>query len=448
MKSGIFASLDIGTTSIKVIVAEVDQGQLNVIGVGDAPSKGVSRGMIVDIEETVESIKEAVSQAEEQSGVSINSVVVGLLPNQAVIDHCYGSVSVDDPDKEITAKDVRSVIDRATGNILPNDVEMISIRVHEFIVDGFEGVQDPRGMIGKRLEMDGTVTSVPRSVLHNVRKSVERAGLMVRQFVLYPEATSQLALSDDERMFGTVLVDLGGGQTTASAVHDNEVKFTEVVPEGGEYVTQDISIVLNTSVKSAEQLKREVGQAFYELANGDRIIQVDVVGQKEPVSVRETYISEIIEARLVQIFDQIKAALDEIEALKLPGGIVISGGSSSLAGIEALMEQHFNVSVRKYIPDYMGVRYPMYSNAISLAYYTAQQSEIQTLISLIVADKLSLGQVSPAPSTKKSQRKQVVNQKEQVSEQPASQSSDNESNQEAKGNWTDAVKDFFADFFE
>lgn len=447
MKSGIFASLDIGTTSIKVIVAEVDNNQLNIIGVGNAPTNGVSRGMIVDIEETVESIEKAVKQAEEQSGVSIKSVVVGLLPNNVHMDHCYGSVSVDDPEKEITVKDVRAVIDRATGNILPNDVEIIAVHAHEFIVDGFEGIQDPRGMIGKRLEMDGTVTSIPRSVLHNIRKSVERAGLMIRQFVLYPEATGQLALSDDERMFGTVLIDLGGGQTTASAIHDNEVKFTKVVDEGGEYVTQDISIVLNTSVKNAEQLKKEVGQAYYELANGDRVIQVEVVGQKEPISVRETYISEIIEARMLQIFDQLKAALDEIEALKLPGGIVISGGSSSLAGVEALMESHFNVRVKKYIPDYMGVRYPMYSNAISLAYYTSQQSEIQLLINLIIADKLGLGQVSadivPAEhidlshgSQSQSSDKQEVRKADKVKKEKSSEK------------MTDAIKDFFAGFFE
>lgn len=382
MKDGIYASLDIGTTSIKVIISEVLNGQLNVIGVGNERAQGMNRGVIVDIEKVSRAIENAVAQASERSGAVIHRIIVGVPSYQVHIDRCYGTQNVMADDQEIRREDVQAVIERAVSNFAINDQEVLSIKVDEFIVDGFNEILDPQGMIGKRLEVNGTIYTVNRSVLHNIKKAVTHAGLNIENFVLFPQAMAKYTLSPDERAFGTILVDMGGGQTTVSAIHDDKLKYTEIIPEGGQYITQDISIVLNTSLKNSERLKREVGQAYYELANPEHTVNVDIVGQKEPVAIKETYIAEIIEARLVQILEQVKAKLEAINALTLPGGIVISGGAATLPGIEQLAESIFEVPVRLYVPEQMGVRYPTFTHAISLTAYQAAQTDIEHIIQM------------------------------------------------------------------
>ena len=441
MKSGIYASLDIGTTSIKVIVAEVLNGQMNVIGVGNERANGLSRGMIVDIDLTAASIQSAIRQAEDKADVTINELIVGIPANDVQMNSCYGGISINHNQQEISDEHVRSVVEKALEGSLNQDREVVSISLDEFTLDGFDEIKDPRGMIGNRLEFKGTIASLPRSIVHNIRKAVERAGYSIRNIVLSPEAMGEVALSEDERNFGGILIDMGGGQTTVSVIHENQLKHSKVIQEGGEYVTKDISIVLNTTVKNAEKLKRDVGNAYYPNTNADRTIAVDVVGQKDVTTIKESYISEIIEARLTQIFEQLKFSLDNIGALNMPAGIIISGGAASLPGIDALTEEIFNVPVRIYVPDFMSIRYPTFTNAIGLVITETNLSEVEELILESILKKTVSNQNSRTavqqPVTQTSQPVQ--------DDYTETSSAENAENKEPMG---DKLKKFFSGFFD
>lgn len=387
MNNGVYTSLDIGTTSIKVIVSEVINGQLNVIGVGRADSSGLKRGMIVDIDQTVQSIQRAVKQASDKSGVIITQLVVGVPASGIVIEPCHGVVSIKESSKEIGPEDVKQVVDQSIGNIIPPDRDLLSVTLEEFIVDGFDEISDPRGMVGQRLELYGSAISVPKTILHNIKKCVEKAGYGVQDLVLQPQAMAQVALTADEQAFGAVQIDLGGGQTTVSAVHDHQIKYATVIQEGGEYISKDISIVLNTSQLNAERLKREVG---FIGQSSDNTVHVDVVGKSQPEVVEESYIGEIIEARVVQIFEKAKQSLDTISALELPGGVIISGGAAATPGIKQLSKNIFDVRTAVYVPDYMGVRSTEYTVAIGLVSYEATLSEVQRIVNQFLLSKMGI----------------------------------------------------------
>lgn len=372
----VHVSLDIGTTAVKVIVSEFARNQLNVIGVGVEQTRGVSRGIIVDIDATVDAIKKAVYKAEQRANVTIKQVVVGVPSNQIAIEHCQGMIAVSSENREITNKDVNNVISAAKVRSVPPEREIISILPKEFVVDGFDGIRDPRGMIGVRLELFAHLITGPKTIVHNIRRCVEKAGLVISEMVLQPLASSRVALTSGERSFGTTLIDMGGGQTSAAVIHDEQVKFVYIDQQGGQYVTKDISAVLNTTIDNAEMLKREYGYAYLDSLAESRYIPVEIVGQKDPIRVEESYLSEIIEARLTQTFEQIKQALLKVDALSLPGGIVLTGGASILPGIIELAENVFNVPVRVYIPEQMGLRHPAFTQALGLLHYTVQLDEI------------------------------------------------------------------------
>lgn len=380
MKSGIYASLDIGTTSIKVIVAELLNGQVNVIGVGNERTAGLSRGMIINIEETASSINRAVKQAEDKAGVEIHDLIVGIPGNNLHIDSCYGSISINQDQQEITDQDVFRVVEKAIEGSVDKNKEGINLILDEFIVDGFNEIKDPRGMIGNRIEFKGIISSISKSILHNIKKSVEKAGFGIQNIILQAEAMSEIALTKDKRNFGAVLIDLGGGQSNISVIHNNQLKFTDAISEGGEYITKDISIVLNTSIKNAEKLKRDIGHAYSLGMNSDRTVAVDVVGEKDLVQFEESYIAEIIESRLVQIFEQLIYKLENIGAEEMPSGIYLSGGVASLPGIEYLAKDIFDLPVEVYVPNFMSIRYPTFTNSMGLILKETSLSEIDQLI--------------------------------------------------------------------
>ena len=319
-----YVGLDIGTTSVKVVVAEYIDSQMNIIGVGNAKSEGINRGIIVDIDKTVQAIQRAVRQAEEKAGIQIKGVSVGLPANMLEVENCQGMIAVNGDSKEITDEDVRNVASAALVRSIPPERQIVSILPQDFTVDGFKGIKDPRGMIGVRLEMYGLLFTGPKTIIHNIRKCVENAGLIVNEMVITPLALTESILSDGEKDFGTIVIDMGGGQTTTAVMHDKQLKFTNLDQEGGEFVTKDISIVLNTSFNNAEALKINYGDAYPERTSPDEEFPVDVIGQSEPVKVDERYLSEIISARMEQIFNKAKDALDQIEALELPFTNVIS----------------------------------------------------------------------------------------------------------------------------
>ncbi|HHD7720183.1 TPA: cell division protein FtsA [Enterococcus faecium] len=388
-KTGMYVGLDIGTTSVKVVVAEYIDSQMNIIGVGNAKSEGINRGIIVDIDKTVQAIQRAVRQAEEKAGIQIKGVSVGLPANMLEVENCQGMIAVNGDSKEITDEDVRNVASAALVRSIPPERQIVSILPQDFTVDGFEGIKDPRGMIGVRLEMYGLLFTGPKTIIHNIRKCVENAGLIVNEMVITPLALTESILSDGEKDFGTIVIDMGGGQTTTAVMHDKQLKFTNLDQEGGEFVTKDISIVLNTSFNNAEALKINYGDAYPERTSPDEEFPVDVIGQSEPVKVDERYLSEIISARMEQIFNKAKDALDQIEALELPGGVVLTGGSASLPGVVDLAQEIFGVNVKLYVPNHMGLRNPVFTNVISIVDYSANLSEVYQLAKIAVTGETS-----------------------------------------------------------
>ena len=377
-RDGFFTGLDIGTNSIKVLVAELRNGELNVIGVINAKSKGVKDGIIVDIEAAATAIKSAISQAEEKAGISIKSVNVGLPGNLLQVEPTQGMIPVTSDTKEITDQDVENVVKSALTKSMTPDREVITFIPEEFIVDGFQGIRDPRGMMGVRLEMRGLLYTGPRTILHNLRKTVERSGVQVENIIISPLALVRSVLNEGEREFGATVIDMGAGQTTVATIRNQELQFTNILQEGGDYVTKDISKVLKTSQKLAEGLKLNYGEAYPSLASNETF-QVEVIGEVEPVEVTESYLAEIISARIKHIFEQIKQELERRHLLDLPGGIVLIGGNAILPGIVELAQEVFGVGVKLYVPNQVGIRNPAFAHVISLSEFAGQLTEVHLL---------------------------------------------------------------------
>ena len=377
-RDGFFTGLDIGTNSIKVLVSELRDGELNVIGVSNAKSKGVKDGIIVDIEAAATAIKSAISQAEEKAGISIKSVNVGLPGNLLQVEPTQGMIPVTSDTKEITDQDVENVVKSALTKSMTPDREVITFIPEEFIVDGFQGIRDPRGMMGVRLEMRGLLYTGPRTILHNLRKTVERSGVQVENIIISPLALVRSVLNEGEREFGATVIDMGAGQTTVATIRNQELQFTNILQEGGDYVTKDISKVLKTSQKLAEGLKLNYGEAYPSLASNETF-QVEVIGEVEPVEVTESYLAEIISARIKHIFEQIKQELERRHLLDLPGGIVLIGGNAILPGIVELAQEVFGVGVKLYVPNQVGIRNPAFAHVISLSEFAAQLTEVHLL---------------------------------------------------------------------
>lgn len=434
-----YVGLDIGTTSVKVVVAEYVDSQMNIIGVGNAKSEGINRGIIVDIDKTVQAIQRAVRQAEEKAGIQIRSVSVGVPANLLEVENCQGMIAVNSESKEITDEDVRNVASAALVRSTPPERQIIAILPQEFTVDGFEGIKDPRGMIGVRLEMFGVVYTGPKTIIHNIRKCVEKSGLIVNEVVITPLALTESILSDGEKDFGTIVIDIGGGQTTTAAMHDKQLKFTHVNQEGGEFVTKDISTVLNTSFNNAEALKINYGDAYPERTSASEEFPVDVIGKSEPVKIDERYLSEIIEARMEQIFTKSKEVLDEIDGLDLPGGVILTGGAASLPGVVDLAQEVFETNVKLYVPNHMGLRNPVFTNVISIVDYSANLSEVYQLAKSAITGEKTVAQQPVA----------IQQQEVHYEQYEAPEETYEEAEEEKKGeSITNRVKDFFSNIFE
>ena len=406
-RDGFFTGLDIGTSSIKVLVAEHVNNELNVIGVSNAKSAGVKDGIIVDIEAAASAIKSAISQAEEKAGISIKLVNVGLPANLLQIEPTQGMIPVTSETKEITDADVENVVRSALTKSMTPDREVITFIPEEFIVDGFQGIRDPRGMMGIRLEMRGLLYTGPRTILHNLRKTVERAGVQVENIIISPLAMTKSVLNEGEREFGATVIDMGGGQTTVASVRNQELQFTNIYQEGGEYVTKDISKVLKTSKKLAESLKFNYGEVYVPAASNETF-QVEVIGEVEPVEVTERYLAEIISARVKHIFEQAKQDLERRHLLDLPGGIVIIGGGAILPGVVELAQEVFGVPVKLYVPNQIGIRNPAFAHVISLSEYAGNLSEVDVLAQAAVhGDELLRHQ--PVEFSRSTQQSQSFN---------------------------------------
>ena len=408
-RNGFFTGLDIGTSSIKVLVAELVDGEVNVIGVSNAKSKGVKDGIIVDIEAAATAIKSAISQAEEKAGISIKSVNVGLPANLLQVEPTQGMIPVTSDTKEITDQDVENVVKSALTKSMTPDREVITFVPEEFVVDGFQGIRDPRGMMGVRLEMRGLLYTGPRTILHNLRKTVERVGVQVDNVIISPLAIVNSVLNEGEREFGATVIDMGGGQTSVATIRNQELQYTNVYQEGGDYVTKDISKVLKTSKKIAEGLKLNYGEAYPQLASKETF-QVEVIGEVEPVEVTEEYLAQIISARLKHIFEQIKQDLERRHLLDLPGGIALIGGNAILPGIVELAQEVLGVRVKLYVPNQVGIRNPAFAHVISLSEFAGSLTEVNVLAQRAIGGDQVLRQ-QPIDFRTSSQEKPAASQR-------------------------------------
>ncbi|GGE41382.1 cell division protein FtsA [Pullulanibacillus camelliae] len=389
----IYVSLDIGTSTVKVLIGEMTGDSLNVIGIGKADSNGLKKGSIVDIDETVRSIRNAVEQAERMVGSKVQSVIVGVTGNHIQLHPCHGVVAVSSDNREIGDDDITRVMEAAQVMPIAPEREIIDVIHHEFIVDGLEGINDPRGMVGVRLEMKGIVITGSKTILHNLERCVEKAGLEIADICLTPLALGSVALTSDEKNLGVALVDIGGG-TTKVAVFDQGILIdTFVLPIGGNHITKDISIGLRTTTDHAESIKLKYGHAFIDHASNEEGFLVQKMNGSGDETISQQDLAYIIEPRIAEILELINEEIRRNGFLELPGGYILTGGVAAMEGILDLAQHELNNNVRVAIPDYIGVREPQYTTCVGLIKFAYRNVRIQGRdFGVAIAPEMSNGQ--------------------------------------------------------
>ncbi len=379
MAGEIIVGLDIGTTKICAVVGEMSHGIIEIIGIGSHPSEGLRKGVVINIEKTVNSIKEAIEEAETMAGCEIGSVYAGIAGGHIKGFNSHGVIAL--KEKEVTKKDIERVIEAASAVAIPMDREVIHVLTQEFIVDEQDGISDPLGMSGVRMEakihiVTGAVTSA-----QNIIKCANRAGLDVCDIVLESLASSEAVLSDEERNLGAALIDFGGGTTDMAVFSRGSIKHTSVLALGGDNLTYDISIGLRTPRLEAEKIKIKYGCALSSLIRNDETIEVLGVGGRKPRVLSRQILGEVLEPRVEEIFtliqsDLVRSGYEEM----INSGVVITGGSAELQGVPEIAEQVFNAPSRIGYPQGIGglvevVNKPMYATAVGLVLYGAKRTK-------------------------------------------------------------------------
>lgn len=374
----IYVSLDIGTSNVKVIIGEMTGETLNVIGIGKAESKGIKKGSIVDIDETVRSIEKAVEQAERMVDLTINSVVVGVNGNHIKLQPCHGVVAVTSENREIGNIDITRVLEAAQVLSIPPERKIIDVIPHQFIVDGITDIKDPRGMECVRLEVEGTVVTGSKTILNNLERCVEKAGLTIADNCLQPLALGSVALTQDEQQLGVALIDIGGGSTSVSVFEQGVLVTTFELPIGGNHITKDLSIGLRTPTEEAEKIKVKYGHAFIDYASEEEEFTIPKIGSSQKQSFNQLDLAYIIEPRIAEIFELVQSELlRRVSLQELAAGYVLTGGVSATPGILDLAQHELNHNVRTAIPDYIGVREPQYTSGIGLIQFAYHNVSIQ-----------------------------------------------------------------------
>jgi len=374
--------LDIGTTKICVIVAERTETSIDIVGIGTHPSKGLRKGVVVDIDSTVKSIKHAVEEAELMADCEITSVYAGIAGSHISAFNSHGVVAV--KDREVSPGDVKRVIDAAKAVSIPMDREVIHVIPQEFLIDGQDGIREPLGMAGVRLEANIHIVTAAVTSAQNIVKCANKAGLNVIDIVLEPLASAEAALADDEQDLGVCLIDIGGGTTDVAVFREGSIQHTSVLGLGGAHISNDIAVGLRTPFDEAERIKKKFGVAASRFLGSDDVITVPSVGGRKPRQVSRKLLCEIIEPRVDEILSLARESLVK-EGLedRIPSGVVLTGGCSSLEGLLDLAEEIFEVPVRGGIPTHIGglqdvVRAPMYSTGVGLALFGATQDRQHT----------------------------------------------------------------------
>jgi cell division protein FtsA len=368
----IIVSLDIGTSKVRAIIGEINSGQLNIVGVGSADSEGIRKGAIVDIDKTVESIRTAIGNAERMVGMEISEVYVGIAGNHIGLQTSHGVVAVANEDREIGQDDIDRVLQAAKVIALPPEREIIGIVPKQFLVDGLEGIQDPRGMIGVRLEVEAMIITGARTAIHNLIRCVERAGLSIAGLLLMSLAAGELALSKDEKMLGTCLVDIGAGATTIAVYDQGHLAATSTLPIGGDFITNDIAIGLRTHTDTAEKIKLKFGCAVLDDAGEDQVFKVTRIGSNTEKEYNQVDLAEIIEPRVTEIFQLIRDEVRRLGFQEIRGGFVLTGGTVSMPGVSSIGQYVLQAPVRVAMPDYIGVRDPSHTAGVGMIQYVAK----------------------------------------------------------------------------
>jgi cell division protein FtsA len=373
----LIVGLDIGTSKVVAIVCEATDEGIEIIGIGSHPSRGLKKGVVVNIESTVQSIQRAVEEAELMAGCEIHSVYAGIAGSHIRSLNSHGIVAI--RDSEVAQGDVDRVIDAARAVAIPADQKMLHVLPQEFIIDNQEGISEPIGMSGVRLEAKVHIVTGAVSAAQNIVKCVRRCGLEVDDIILEQLASSYAVLSDDEKGLGVCLVDIGGGTTDIAVFTDGAIRHTAVIPIAGDQVTNDIAVALRTPTQYAEEIKIKYGCALTQLASPQETIEVPGVGERRSRRLARQTLAEVIEPRYDELFTLIQAELRRsgFEDL-IAAGIVLTGGSSKMEGVVELAEEVFHMPVRLGMPQSVSglsevVRNPIHSTGVGLLIYGHQQ---------------------------------------------------------------------------
>lgn len=348
----IITGLDIGTTKIGCFIAEVDEGgDLKIIGVGNAPSEGLRYGVVVDVDKTVRSIKTAVERAEEMANVNADLVFAGIAGDHIRSINGRGVVAISGENEEVSPDDVRRVIDAAKAVALPIDREIIHILPQEFVVDDQRGIRDPVGMKGVRLEAEVHIVTGAIASAQNIHRCIEKAGYSVADLVLEPLASSHSVLTEDEKELGVILIDIGGGTSDIAMFYEGCIRHTSVVALGGKNLTNDIGIVLRTSLEAAEMLKIQHGSALHSPHDKEEVLEVPGVNNRPPRKISKALLVDIIQPRMAEILTMCYEEVKKSDYINLmTTGLVLTGGASLLPGTIEMAEDIFNMPVKLGIP--------------------------------------------------------------------------------------------------
>lgn len=369
----LIVGLDIGTTKICAIVGNVSEDGIDIVGIGTSPSHGLRKGVVINIDSTVQSIRKAITEAELMAGCEIKSVYAGIAGGHIKGLNSQGIIAI--KNREVSGDDVKRVIEAAKAIAIPMDREVIHILPQEFIIDDQDGIREPLGMSGVRLEAKVHIVTGAVASAQNIIKSCNRAGLDVADIVLEQLASSEAVLSPEEKELGVALVDIGGGTTDIAIFVDGAIKHTSVLSLGGHQMTNDIAVGLRTPMAEAEKIKQKYGCCLAALVGKDETIEVPSVGGRKPRVLSRQLLAEILEPRVEEIFSLVNREIVRTGYEdKIASGIVITGGSTILEGMPELAEQVFNLPVRRGLPQNIGglvdvVKTPVYATGVGLVVY-------------------------------------------------------------------------------
>ena len=381
-KERVVVGLDVGTTKVVALVGNVADEMIEIIGMGKAESHGLEKGVVVDIGRTISSIRKSIEEAENMADIKVSSVYVGIAGKHINSINNSGTVSINRPDRIITDEDINRVVETAQAIQLPPASEMIHVIPRQYIVDGQDGITDPVGMTGTRLEVDVHIVTGAITAVHNLVRCVETLDVGIEQIVLEPIASALAVLSSAEKELGVILLDIGGGTTDISVFRGGDIWFSKVIPIAGEHITNDITVGLQTPIEEAELIKKQAGTALVDSVGEDEKIEVATIGGDEKKTVSKKKLAKIIEPRVEELLD---LAMQEVEDAGyrdlVPAGLVLTGGTSLLDGIVEFAHQRYGISVRRgKIPQGIHglrdiVESPIYATSIGLLRYAVETKD-------------------------------------------------------------------------